>query len=220
MEKKKAMKEYGIYLFDLDGTLLDTLDDLYLSVDHALRSQGLPGRTREEVRQFVGNGIRMLMTRAVPEGELNPRFEAAFRAFQRHYMDHSLDHTRPYDGITRMLGELKRKGKRLGVVSNKMHAATLSLCQHFFADTIDVAIGENEAAGIRKKPAPDTLDEALRRLNGQREDAIYIGDSDVDIETARNAQMPCISVLWGFRSRDFLLAHGASRLVSRPDELL
>ena len=214
------MNKHNVFLFDLDGTLLDTLDDLYLSVCHALRTEGMPKRSREEVRQFVGNGIRMLMIRAVPGGEQNPRFEAAFEAFRQHYLEHSLDHTKPYDGITETLCELKRRGNRMAVVSNKMHEATVGLCSHFFCNIISVAIGENEAQGIRKKPAPDTLLEALRQLGCSTEEAVYVGDSDVDIETARNASVPCISVLWGLRSRDFLLAHGAQRLIERPDELL
>ncbi|MBR1484615.1 MAG: HAD family hydrolase [Prevotella sp.] len=214
------MNKHDVFLFDLDGTLLDTLDDLHLAVCHALKTAGMPERSREEVRQFVGNGIRMLMVRAVPGGEQNPRFKEAYDSFRQYYLEHSLDHTKPYDGILETLRELKRRGRRMAVVSNKMHEATVGLCRHFFSDTISVAIGENEARGIRKKPAPDTLQEALRQLGGTTAEALYVGDSDVDIETARNASVPCVSVLWGLRSRDFLLAHGAQRLIERPEELL
>ena len=212
------MKRYDTYIFDLDGTLLDTLGDLASSVNYALAAYGLPLRSVDEVRCFVGNGVRRLMERAVPEGACNPLFNAAFNAFREHYLVHSLDTTRPYDGIPEMLAGLKRRGCRLGVVSNKFMAATQELCRHFFPDTIEVAIGENEAAGIRRKPAPDTVNEVLRLLGGVGE-AVYVGDSEVDLATARNAALPCISVLWGFRSREFLADHGATTFVASPCEL-
>ena len=160
------------------------------------------------------------MERAIPDGEKNPDFEATFATFREYYMHHSLDTTRPYPGIIETLEALKAKGCRLAVVSNKMMAATKELCQHFFAETIEVAIGENEAAGIRKKPAPDTVFEALRQLGEEKDSAVYVGDSDVDLETANNSGLPCISVLWGFRDRDFLIQHGAKTFISAPSELL
>ena len=135
-------------------------------------------------------------------------------------MAHSLDTTRPYEGIPETLAALKARGCRLAVVSNKFYAATGELCRHFFPDTIEVAIGEHEAEGIRKKPAPDTVIEALRQLGVGKEGAVYVGDSDVDIMTARNSGLPCISVLWGFRDRDFLIQHGAETFISAPSELL
>ena len=213
------MKKYSIYVFDLDGTLLDTLGDLAASVNYALRSHGMPEHSIEDVRRFVGNGVRKLMERAVPEGADNPQFEAAFATFRAYYMEHVQDTTRPYEGIPETLATLKAQGCRLAVVSNKMRKATEELCRHFFPDTIEVAIGEDEAAGIRKKPAPDTVFEALRIL-GDKGDAVYVGDSDVDIHTAHNAGIPCISVLWGFRDKDFLLQHGAKTFISAPSELL
>ena len=209
-----------VFIFDLDGTLLDTLGDLAASVNHALRTHGMPEHSLDDVRRFVGNGIRLLMERAVPGGAANPLFDAAFDTFRSHYMAHSLDTTRPYDGIPEMLAELRRRGCRTAVVSNKYYAATQELCRHFFADTIEVAIGEHEAAGIRKKPAPDTVNEALRQLGVGREHAVYVGDSDVDIATAAASGMPCVSVLWGFRDRQFLIGHGATTFISRPDQLL
>ena len=212
------MANYRTYIFDLDGTLLDTLGDLAASVNYALRQNGLPEHTVDDVRRFVGNGVRKLMERAVPGGAANPQFETAFATFRTHYMQHALDTTRPYDGIPEVLHALKARGCQLAVVSNKMMAATQELVAHFFPE-IEVAIGEHEAEGIRKKPAPDTVREALRRLNTQHS-AVYVGDSDVDIETARNSGLPCISVLWGFRDRDFLVAHGATTLISNPRELL
>ena len=213
------MQQYHTYIFDLDGTLLDTLDDLAAAVNYALRSYGMPEHSREEVRRFVGNGVRMLMIRAIPDGERNPQFEEVFSTFRQYYLEHSLDRTRPYDGIPEMLARLKQRGCRLAVVSNKFDAATKELCRHFFADTIEVAVGEHEAEGIRKKPAPDTVNEALSQLGVDRLDAVYVGDSDVDLQTARNAGLPCISVLWGFRDKDFLLANGATTFIISPKEL-
>ena len=214
------MNQYDTYIFDLDGTLLDTLDDLTAAVNYALRRFGLPERSRDDVRRFVGNGVRMLMIRAVPDGEQYPRFEEVFDIFRHYYLEHSLDRTRPYEGIPEMLVALKQRGCKLAVVSNKLYVATQELCRHFFADTIEVAVGEHEAEGIRKKPAPDTVIEALNQLNADRSSAVYVGDSDVDLLTARNAGIPCISVLWGFRERDFLLAQGATTLITTPLELL
>ena len=224
---------YNVYIFDLDGTLLDTLQDLANSVNYALRCHGMPEHSLDAVRRFVGNGVRLLMERAVPDGAQNPQFEDTFATFRQHYMQHSLDSTRPYDGIPELIGELKARGCRMAVVSNKMMAATQELVRHFFPD-IPVAIGEHEAAGIRKKPAPDTVYEALRQLGytvvGDSSadthtvpadiNAVYVGDSDVDLQTARNAGLPCISVLWGFRSRDFLLEHGATSFARHPLDIL
>lgn len=211
---------YDTYIFDLDGTLLDTLSDLANSVNYALRRYGMSEHSLDDVRRFVGNGVHLLMERAVPQGMQNQLFEDALQTFREHYMQHSLDTTRPYDGIPEMLSALKGHGKRLAVVSNKFCTATESLCRHFFADTIDVAIGENEAAGVRKKPAPDTVDEALRRLGADRNGAVYVGDSDVDLKTAQNALLPCISVLWGFRDREFLEHCGATTFANSPKEIL
>ena len=223
-----------VFIFDLDGTLLDTLGDLAASTNYALRMHGMPEHSVDDVRRFVGNGVRKLMERAVPDGAANPLFDEAFATFRQHYMAHSLDTTRPYDGIPETLKALRERGCRIAVVSNKMMAATQELCRHFFPDTVEVAIGEHEAAGIRKKPAPDTVFAALRELTGtgpmssapqlstlnSQLSTYYVGDSDVDIQTAANAGIPCISVLWGFRDRDFLLSHGATTLISSPSELL
>lgn len=211
---------YETYIFDLDGTLLNTLTDLAASTNAALRHNHLPERTTNEVRRFVGNGVRLLMERAIPDGAANPLFDETFAYFRQHYLHHSLDTTRPYDGIPEMLDELKRRGCRIAIVSNKLHAATEALARHFFPDTVEVAIGENEAAGIHKKPAPDTVVEALRQLDAPASGAVYVGDSDVDIMTARNSGMPCISVLWGFRDEAFLRSHGATTFVHEPCELL
>ena len=217
---KTNIHSYDTYIFDLDGTLLDTLADLAASTNYALRQHGMPEHSVDDVRRFVGNGVRRLMERAVPDGPQNPLFEQAFATFKKHYLEHSLDTTQPYAGIPEVLAQLRHQGKHLAVVSNKFYAATQELCRHFFPDTIEVSIGEHEAEGIRRKPAPDTVIEALRQLGVGTEGAVYVGDSDVDIETARNAHLPCISVLWGFRDRDFLLRHGATTLIERPAELV
>lgn len=221
------MITYKTFIFDLDGTLLDTLSDLAVAVNYALRTHGMPEHSMDDVRRFVGNGVRKLMERSIPDGTANPQFDETFATFRQYYMAHSLDTTRPYEGIPETLAALKARGCRLAVVSNKMMAATQELCQHFFPDTIEVAIGENEAEGIRKKPAPDTVFAALAALGYPKtdqdhpaSDAVYVGDSDVDIETARQSGLPCISVLWGFRDRDFLIQHGAKTFISAPDELL
>ena len=195
--------KYQTYIFDLDGTLLNTLTDLAASCNFALRTHGMPERTVDEVRRFVGNGVKKLMERAIPDGLDNPLFDDTYKAFREHYLIHSLDHTEPYPGIRELLLTLKQNGVKMAVVSNKFYAATQELCRHFFSDTISVAIG----------------DEALRQLGASRETAVYIGDSDVDIDTARNSSMPCISVLWGFRDKEFLLEHGATTLVREPMEI-
>lgn len=210
---------YFTYIFDLDGTLLDTLQDLADSVNYALRQHNMPEHSIDEIRGFVGNGVRLLMQRSVPEGTDDAQFETVFATFRQYYMLHSLDTTKPYEGISELLHELKCRGCRLAVVSNKMMAATQELIAHFFPD-VEVAIGEHEAAGIRKKPAPDTVFQALRQLGVGPEDAVYVGDSDVDIQTARHAGLHCISVLWGFRDRAFLEAHGATTFISQPMDLL
>lgn len=212
------MKEYSTYIFDLDGTLLDTLADLAASVNHALRSYGMEEHSVDDIRRFVGNGVRKLVERAVPGGAANPQFADVLSSFRQHYMEHSLDTTEPYPGVMELLAELRRRGKRIAVVSNKFYAATQELCRHFFGECVEVAIGERD--GIRKKPAPDTVEEALRQLGVGRDGAVYIGDSDVDVATAANSGLPCISVLWGFRDKSFLVAHGADTFVSRPREIL
>ena len=211
------MHKYKTYIFDLDGTLLSTLADLAASTNYALRTHHMPERSLDEVRRFVGNGVKKLMERAIPDGLNNPLFEETFATFRQHYMQHNLDTTQPYPGIMQLLEQLKAEGKNIAVVSNKFYAATRELCRHFIGDLVPVAIGERE--DIRKKPAPDTVIEALRELGVDKEGAVYIGDSDVDIMTAKNSGMPCVSVLWGFRDKEFLLEHGATTLISKPEEM-
>ena len=209
---------YQIAVFDLDGTLLDTLEDLYLATNSALESHSMPRRSRDEVRMFVGNGVEMLIRRAVPSCTDEETTLAVLADFKTTYAAICEDHTRPYDGILDMLRALREKGIRVAVVSNKFDAATKQLCQKYFGDLVEVAIGER--AGVRKKPAPDTVYEALKELGVTAEGAVYIGDSDVDIQTARNCGMPCISVTWGLRDEGFLVENGASILIHEPIELI
>lgn len=211
------MKQFDTYIFDLDGTLLNTLGDLTDSTNHAMRAFNMPEHSVDDVRRFVGNGIKKLIERAVPGGTENPEFDNVYTVFMEHYLKHSLDTTRPYDGIMELLAELKRRGKQMAIVSNKYCTATEALCRHFFSDYISVAIGESET--IRKKPAPDSVFEAMRRLGADPATAVYVGDSEVDAATARNSNLPCISVLWGFRDKDFLTENGATTFVSTPMEI-
>lgn len=215
MQARKAV------IFDLDGTLLDTLQDLCNSTNAALAQFGYPLRTLDEVRRFVGNGVKLLMLRAlgIEKPEDCADFDQIFEAFRAHYALHSNDCTRAYPGVPELLEKLKAAGVPMAIVSNKLDAAVKQLNQIYFKDYISVAIGENEAAGVKKKPAPDTVYAALRELGVSAEDAVYVGDSEVDIATAKNAGLPCISVTWGFRDSGWLLAHGAERLFGTPQEV-
>lgn len=206
-------------IFDLDGTLLNTLDDLADSTNYALSKFGYPTRTIDEVRQFVGNGVAKLIERAIPEGKNNPNFEKCLAIFKENYAQNMYNKTAPYNGIIEMLSNLKSKGIKIAVVSNKFDLAVKELCKKYFEGFIDFAAGENEAQGIRKKPAPDTVISVLNKFNFAPEDAVYVGDSDVDIMTAKNSKMPCISVTWGFRDEKFLLENGATILINAPSEI-
>lgn len=212
-----AIKHYDLAIFDLDGTILDTLADLAGSINHALKSLGYPTRTIDEVRRFVGNGVRKLVERAVPEGTAAEDIEGVFTAFKAHYQDHSMDETRPYPYIPILLKGLKLKGMRLAVVSNKVDEAVGPLCERFYPGIFDVTVGERP--GVRKKPAPDAVEAVLAALDIPQEKAVYIGDSEVDIETARNAGLDGLIVTWGFRDAAFLAEKGAKRLVASPGEL-
>ena len=206
-------------IFDLDGTLLNTLDDLADSTNYALSKFGYPTRTIEEVRQFVGNGVAKLIERAIPEGKNNSNFEKCLSIFKENYAQNMYNKTAPYNGIIEMLSNLKSKGIKIAVVSNKFDLAVKELCKKYFEGFIDFAAGENEAQGIKKKPAPDTVISVLNEFNYASEDAVYVGDSDVDIMTAKNSKMPCISVTWGFRDEKFLLENGATILINAPSEI-
>ncbi len=211
------MIPYHTVIFDLDGTLLDTLQDLADSTNYALGLNGLPARTTEEIRRFVGNGVGRLIRRAVPEGtpeEVESRCLADFRA---HYLLNMEHLTAPYPGVLDLLDALTARGIRIAVVSNKFDSAVKGLCQTYFGSRIPVAIGESQ--GIARKPAPDTVFRALEELGNSSGQAVYVGDSDVDIQTARNAGLPCLSVSWGFRDAAFLSSRGAQRIVDSPAAL-
>ena len=204
-------------IFDLDGTLLDTLGDLHAAVNVALAAFGLPPRTLDEVRAFVGNGVRDLMKRAIPEGEAYPRFEECLAAFRAHYSAHSTDLTCPYAGIPALLADLRRRGIATAIVSNKFDGAVKALAQHYFPDLIDEAVGESPDR--QKKPAPDTVLAVMDALAVRPEEAVLIGDSDVDILTAKNAEVASVGVLWGFRDKECLKAAGATRFATTVEEL-
>nr|MDD6335470.1 HAD family hydrolase [bacterium] len=204
-------------LFDLDGTLLNTLGDLAWATNEALRQQGLPGRTQEEVRAMVGNGVRRLIARAVPEGTPEAVQQAVYEGFLAAYHGHLQVQTAPYPGILPMLAHLKARGMRIGIVSNKIQSAVDGLSAAFFTGLVDCAIGER--ANVAKKPAPDSVYLALEALGGMDGKAVYIGDSDVDVQTAKNAGLPMIAVTWGFRSRLQLEQAGATRFADTPDAL-
>lgn len=214
------MTGVSVWLFDLDGTLLDTLDDLHSAVNFALKKHGLPLRSREEVKSFIGNGIALLMKRSVGLERLaTVDFQAIMADFKEYYGAHCQDKTRPYEGVLDLLAELKRQGKAVGVVSNKADFAVKKLCAAYFGELVDVAIGENEAAGIAKKPAPDTIFAALDKLGIAVGNAVYVGDSEVDIQTAAAAKIPCISVAWGMKSEQFLRENGAKNIVFSVEDL-
>lgn len=211
------MYPYDAAVFDLDGTLLNTLDDLADSTNYALSCYGYPRRTLEEVRRFVGNGVAKLIARAMPDGATEEETARCLAVFRAHYLTNMRNKTGPYPGILSLLDRLNEAGIPVAVVSNKFDDAVKSLCHHYFGDRVPVAIGES--ATVRKKPAPDSALAALDALHIPADRAVYIGDSDVDIQTAKAVGMDCISVTWGFRDADFLLANGAQRLVDTPEDL-
>lgn len=212
------MKNTKAVIFDLDGTLLNTLYDLTDAVNYALEKYGQPQRSIDEVREFVGNGLRNLMLQAVPDGDNNPVFEELFVFFREYYKAHCNMKTVPYEDIIALMEELKQRHIKMAIVSNKIDSGVKELNSIHFSKYVEVAIGERE--GVSRKPAPDSVNEALRMLEVDKAQAVYVGDSDVDIQTAKNAEVRCVSVTWGFRDEDFLKAHGAEALIHHPLELL
>ena len=211
--------KYHTILFDLDGTLLNTLEDLTDAVNYVMDAYDFPEHSIEDVRCFVGNGIRVLMQRAIPEGEENPQFDEAFELFKRYYLAHNKVKTRPYDGIMELLGELKKRGVHMAIVSNKNQPTVEALCEEEFQGLISVAVGDGE--GRARKPAPDGPMEAIRRLGlSGTEGVLYVGDSEVDAQTAKNAGLGCVLVTWGFRTRLEMAPYSAFPFIDRPEELL
>ena len=209
---------YQAAIFDLDGTLLNTLPDLHASVNATLSLYGFPERSEDEIRRAVGDGVGMLIARSIPEGANDPRYEDCLSAFREHYAKHAADRTAPYAGILSLLAALKAKGIRIGVVSNKFDAAVKALCRTYFGDLVELAVGERE--GIRRKPCPDSLLAVSDNFSLTPKQCIYIGDSEQDILTARAAGLDCLSVTWGFRSRKALLTAGATQLIDSPADIL
>ena len=214
-------------IFDLDGTLSNTLDDLHNSVCHALSEAGLPTCEKADTRRFLGNGVKNLIFKCVenvaPDATHEVK-EQVLDSFRNYYVQHSLDKTAPYDGIMDMLCECKRQGIITAIVSNKLDSAVKDIHRMFFTDFINIAIGETPE--VRRKPAPDMVNEAIRLLSIQKHciinanECIYVGDSEVDIETAHNSGLPCIAVSWGFRDREYLEKYGAETIIDHPSELM
>ena len=210
-------RAYKLAIFDLDGTILNTLDDLHDSLNIILSRHHFPPRTLDETRRFVGNGIRNLISRAVPEGTDDGTIDTMFSEFLPYYEAHCAEKTAPYPGIGELLTALRDAGISTAVVSNKADPAVQTLCAQYFPGLFDLAVGERK--GAARKPAPDAVFEVLRVLGTEKKDAVYVGDSDVDLKTAENAGLPCIGVDWGFRGEAFLRAHGAETVVFSPEEL-
>lgn len=209
--------KYELVIFDMDGTILYTLDDICDGVNASLSKHGLPVRTKDEIRRHIGNGIRHEIESSVPEGTKESMIDAVFHDFHAWYEIHCNDRTRPYDGIVELLEDLKQAGIHCAVVSNKADYAVKALNEIYFKGLLEAGVGEKD--GIARKPAPDEVDEVLRLLDMERNRAVYIGDSEVDIETAANAGMDCIGVSWGYRDRKWLQECGAEVIVDDVSQL-
>ena len=214
----KSMKNIQYIVFDMDGTLLNSLTDLQNTLNYCFSEIGFPERTYQEVRSFVGNGLRKLIERAVPKGTSEEKIDEILVMFKAHYMVHCADFTAPYEGILDMLTTLKEKGYKMAIVSNKADEALKVLSGQFFGEYINVAIGERQ--GMNKKPAPDLVYLAMEKLGADKENTVYVGDSEVDYQTAANSELKCISVLWGFRDRELLESYGADCFASSPQDVV
>ena len=210
--------KFNSVVFDLDGTLLDTLGDLRDSVNYALEKNNLPERSTEEIRSFVGNGIRLLIESSVPENTPIETVDKCFSDFKEYYKDHSAILTKPYDEIIDLMKKLKSKGVKIAVVSNKADFAVKTLMEDYFSGLYDCAYGER--AGVKRKPAPDGVFGAISEMDGDLENTVYIGDSEVDVETAKNANLPCIAVTWGFRDKKVLERLNPEYIVDSTSDIL
>ncbi len=228
----QSAKKFEAVIFDLDGTLLNTLEDLTAATNFVQKNHGIEPSTTDEVRRFVGNGLSNLMVRAMPETEENADITAIkndeemlklhkkmLAEFTAYYNEHCEEKTKPYEGVLNLLEQLKSNGIKTAVVSNKADFAVKKLCKNFFGDLLEIAIGEDEKSGIKKKPAPDMVKKAMDILNCNPETAVYVGDSEVDLATASNSELPCISVTWGFRSREHLESRGAKVIADDIESL-
>lgn len=205
-------------IFDLDGTLLNTLEDLYIAFNYAIKKSGYPKRTPEQIKSYVGNGIKKAIERALPEPVSEEELEKIIEIFKEYYEKNIAVKTKPYDGILPLLKELRNKSYKIAVVSNKYDNAVKDLCKKYFGEYIDIAIGESTE--IPKKPNPQGVLKAIKELNSRIESSVYIGDSEVDIQTAQNANLPCISVLWGFKDKDFLVQNGGKYFAKKPKDII
>ena len=205
-------------IFDLDGTLLNTLEDLHACFNYAIELCGYPKRSLSEIRNFVGNGIKKAIERALPKGTSEEEIDKVIVTFKKYYQEHMTEYTKPYNGIIELLEELKEKGYKIGVVSNKYDKAVKALCKDYFGDLVQTAIGESKE--IEKKPNPNGVLKAIKEVNSTVERTIYVGDSEVDIQTAKNANVPCISVLWGFKDKEFLEANGGYIFAKVPEDII
>ena len=210
--------KYNTILFDLDGTLLNTLDDLADSINAVLRKGGYPQRTKKEVKEFIGDGAKSLITRSLPPGASETEILRCLSLFRSIYAENMRNQTRPYEGIPALLKRLKEMGIKTGVVSNKPDEATQAVCRHYFQEDIGAAIGDN--IDRKKKPEPDNIYEAMKQLGAEKKDTLYVGDSDTDMVTAQNAGIDSVGVTWGYRSRETLEKAGADQIIDVPDQLI
>lgn len=210
--------KYKAVIFDMDGTILNTLEDLKNATNYSLRQFGMPERSLEEVRMFVGNGIRKLVERAVPSGTSEEKIVQVLDVFLEYYEIHSADNTSPYPGILELVEKLKKSGIKTAVSTNKADVPAQELGREYFNGIFDLIVGQQD--GLKVKPAPDSVNKILSILDIQKKDAIYIGDSDVDVQTAKNSGLDFIGVSWGFRGREFLAKNGAKNIVDNANEIL
>lgn len=213
-----GLMKFKAIIFDLDGTLLNTLEDLFDSMNHVLDAYGHRNITLEQARSYVGNGIERFLELSLPQGKDNKDFVKCLQLFKAHYSINMENKTKPYDGVIELLKEIKQRNYKTAIVSNKFNAAVKQMCPKYFNGYIDVAIGESEK--VRKKPAPDSIYMALEQLGVDKSQACYIGDSDVDANTAGNAGMVFVGVSWGFRDKELLYSLGAVTVIDRPEQLL
>ena len=210
--------KYNTYIFDLDGTLLDTLQDLANAVNHAMRRMDYPERTVDEVRRFIGNGIRMLIKRAAPQDISSDDYDKTLAIFMAYYLEHIADYTKPYDGIIDVINTLKQKGCKVAVVSNKADEAAKKVVKDFFGDIFDLVVGKMYR--FPSKPAPDSVLYVIETLGADKSKCVYSGDSEVDVQTAHNAGLPCVGVTWGNRDISELIAAGAEYIAEKPSEII
>ena len=210
------MRQYDTIIWDLDGTLLNTLEDLKNAVNYSCEKLGYATHSLEEIRTFVGNGVKRLMELSIPDGRNNPNYDLSYDYFNEYYIDHSLDNTKPYEGVTDTINKLREMGVKQAIVSNKIDYAVKTLNDNFFQ--VDIALGVTD--DLPRKPAPDMVHKARDLLHANPETTVYIGDSEVDLKTAENSNLDCISVLWGFRKREEIELFKPMCMVETPDEIL